>query len=437
VSGAKGGDYERGGTAAQVAVLADDLTGAADSGVMFANHGLTTMVVWSSSETARAPTGGPGTPAADVRVISSESRECDRPEAVRRVRWCVQRYIQPVEAAWVYKKIDSTLRGHPGAELAALVDGIGSPRVLVAPAFPEQGRTTVGGVHRVHGVRLDKTVFGEHGTSAEVVRPFVEAFGSDAVTSLSLEVVRSGVGGISDALEATGARVVVADAETPEDLKALVLGARQGGIHVLCGSAGLASALGSVVTWQTNAAAPDVAFRQGTMILVVAASRHPRTRDQVLALLTRGVRVVAPPVEWFTDPSASAAPVVRDLMMLGTCQLCRNSPVVLTTVGLPTIPAQGSLMTRKLGRVVRDLVETGRLAGMVLTGGDTAIAAADALEVEALWLRGEVRSGIPWGLWLGGAGEGLPVVTKAGGFGETDALIAAVDHIRNLSRDRQ
>jgi uncharacterized protein YgbK (DUF1537 family) len=284
---------------------------------------------------------------------------------------------------------------------------------------------------------LDKTVFGEHGTSAEVVRPFVEAFGSDAVTSLSLEVVRSGVGGISDALEATGARVVVADAETPEDLKALVLGARRGGIHVLCGSAGLASALGSVVTWQTNAAAPDVAFRQGTMILVVAASRHPRTRDQVLALLTRGVRVVAPPVEWFTDPSASAAPVVRDLMMLGTCQLCRNSPVVLTTVGLPTIPAQGSLMTRKLGRVVRDLVETGRLAGMVLTGGDTAIAAADALEVEALWLRGEVRSGIPWGLWLGGAGEGLPVVTKAGGFGETDALIAAVDHIRNLARDRQ
>jgi uncharacterized protein YgbK (DUF1537 family) len=80
------------------------------------------------------------------------------------------------------------------------------------------------------------------------------------------------------------------------------------------------------------------------------------------------------------------------------------------------------------------LVEAGRLAGLVLTGGDTAIAVANALEAEALWLRGEVRSGVPWGVWVGGPGAGLPVVTKAGGFGEEDTLIAAVDYLRTLFR---
>ena len=416
--------------APQVVVLADDLTGAADSGVMFAHHGLTTIVFWARSESEDA-----GAPATDVRVISSESRECSHAEAARRVRRCVQRYIQPVEPAWTYKKIDSTLRGHPGVELAVLMGERGRSRALVAPAFPEQGRTTVGGVHRVHGVRLDETVFGKHGISAEVARPFAEAFGADAVLTLPLDVVRRGVDAVSDLMNAPDVRVIVADAETPEDLKTLVRGAQQCAIRVLCGSAGLASALGSVVSWHAEASPPALFHPAGDLILVVAASRHPRTRDQVLALVARGVPVVAPAVDWFTDPGASTEAVFHDLVTWGARRSSRLSPLILTTVVLPSISDRGSLITRKLARVVRQLTETGRLAGMILTGGDTAIAVADALRVEALWLRGEVRAGMPWGAWLEGVGAGLPVVTKAGGFGEADALLAAIDHIRNLPRD--
>jgi uncharacterized protein YgbK (DUF1537 family) len=64
---------------------------------------------------------------------------------------------------------------------------------------------------------------------------------------------------------------------------------------------------------------------------------------------------------------------------------------------------------------------------LVLTGGDTAVAACAALEVSALWLQGEAQPGIPWGILLGGVVPGLPVVTKAGGFGTDDALAAAID----------
>lgn len=417
-------------TSPQVVVLADDLTGAADSGVMFANHGLTTMAFWWGG--ARLPEDGAlnALPPADARVISSESRECERAEALCRVRQCVRSYIQPAADVWLYKKIDSTLRGHPGAELAVLMEESGRSRALIAPAFPEQGRTTIGGVHRVHGVWLDKTVFGRDGVSGEVASTFAEAFGHDAVASLPLDVIRQGRDAASDVMRATRARVIVADAETREDLLTLVRSAQQCEIRLLCGSAGLAGALGDLVTWEMWVSPPDLPARQGDLILVVAGSRHPSTRDQMLSLMGRGVLIVAPSAAWLTDPTASTHKVTHELSMKD--RRSEPSAAVLTTVGLPSLPGQGAFLVRKLAKVVRDLAERGRLAGLVLTGGDTAIAVADALEAEALWLHGEVRPGVPWGAWIGGVGAGLPVVTKAGGFGEEDILLAAIEHLRAL-----
>jgi uncharacterized protein YgbK (DUF1537 family) len=419
-------------SAPQVIVLADDLTGAADSGVMFANHGLRTMVFWSRPARSSEDPGARAVPPTDARVISSESRECECTEAVRRVRQCVRQYLQSSGEVWIYKKIDSTLRGHPGAELAALMEEGGYTRAIVAPAFPSQGRTTIGGVHRVHGVRLDKTVFGKDGIAAEVASHFAGAFGPAGVATLPLQVIRRGGEAISDAVGATGARVIVADAETMEDLTALVRAAQRSGIRLLCGSAGLAGALGRTVDWQAPLSSPALSPPEGDLILVVAGSRHPSTRDQVLALMARGVPVTAPPSEWFTDPTSSTDAVLHDLR--GQPGGSGPSVAAVTTVGLPAMPGEGSRLVRRLAQVARDLVEAGRLAGLVLTGGDTAIAVANALEAEALWLRGEVRSGVPWGVWVGGPGAGLPVVTKAGGFGEDDTLIAAVDHLRTLFR---
>jgi uncharacterized protein YgbK (DUF1537 family) len=71
-------------------------------------------------------------------------------------------------------------------------------------------------------------------------------------------------------------------------------------------------------------------------------------------------------------------------------------------------------------------VDVAPLAGLVLMGGDVAFAVSAALEVEALWLRGEVQPGIPWGRYVGGLAPGLPVVTKAGGFGDDGALVEVV-----------
>jgi len=48
------------------------------------------------------------------------------------------------------------------------------------------------------------------------------------------------------------------------------------------------------------------------------------------------------------------------------------------------------------------------------------------LDAEALWLHGELQPGIPWGTWMGGIADGMPVVTKAGGFGDDSTFVQVI-----------
>ncbi|MGC9347560.1 MAG: four-carbon acid sugar kinase family protein [Anaerolineae bacterium] len=414
----------------RVVVVADDLTGAADTGVPFAQLGMATRVVW---DVARRPK-------AEVLALSTESRECDRTEAAERVR-----HVAHVLAAdpeideqrpWIYKKVDSTLRGHPGTELYELMEGMGAARALVAPAFPSQGRTTSGGLHYVHGVPLANTAFGEEVPVSDVRVRFAGGLPARSIAHVPIAVVREGVEAVVDTIDTLGFRVFVADAEHDADLVCLARAACESQTRVLCGSAGLAHALAEVVSEEdvsgeyasdegavdTRRSEFDLPDWWGDGVLVVAASRHPVTVRQIEALERAGVTVVRPPLDWFLHDLEADDPVVASLRY----HLASAGAAVLTTQGLPDLPGKGVLLAEHLGRAVRTLFEGTCPAGLVLTGGALAIAVCEALDAEALHLVGEVEAGIPWGHLVGGVLEGMPLVTKAGGFGEGDALIAAV-----------
>jgi D-threonate/D-erythronate kinase len=100
--------------------------------------------------------------------------------------------------------------------------------------------------------------------------------------------------------------------------------------------------------------------------------------------------------------------------------------VVLTTAGLPNIPSVVNTPAACLAQVVGILATQHPPAGLVLTGGDAAIAVSIVLQAEALHLHGELAPGVPWGTLTGGALPELPVVTKAGGFGDENTLLAAI-----------
>jgi D-threonate/D-erythronate kinase len=92
-----------------VAIIADDLTGAADSGVQLVRSGYRTAVVFHG--TSLLPTEN-----LDAVAVTTDSRSLPAGFAAKRV---LESGRAVREARAVYKKIDSTLRGRIGAELAA------------------------------------------------------------------------------------------------------------------------------------------------------------------------------------------------------------------------------------------------------------------------------------------------------------------------------
>lgn len=305
----------------RVNIVADDITGACDTGVAFPGAVVSL---------------GPHAPAAEVTVFSTDSRN-DLPEvAAAKVRALRQR--MPV-ADLVYKKIDSTMRGNVREEVAAF----DAAAVVVCPAFPDQGRTVVDGRALPAGIDL-RAMFGDS------VR--------DAASNGDLREIAS------DAL-----------AQRP--------------IPLLVGSAGLARELARLLG--SGPIAAPASPGDGAPILCIG-STHPATLTQVDHLLAQsraGYEL------WRID---SQKPSATQLRML------------------------------------RDCVRPRKTGGLFLCGGDTALLVLQTLEARAIRLEAELSPGIPLGRIVGGAGDGLAVVTKSGGFGGPDALLRAVDLLSGESR---
>lgn len=122
----------------RIAIIADDLTGASDSGVQFARKGLRTAVLFDSSRLAA------DIQQVDTVALDTDSRALTADQARSRAEQAARR-LSSAGVAHFYKKVDSTLRGNPGAEVDGVMNAVAFDLAVVAPAFPRLGRTTVGG----------------------------------------------------------------------------------------------------------------------------------------------------------------------------------------------------------------------------------------------------------------------------------------------------
>ncbi|MCC7264895.1 MAG: four-carbon acid sugar kinase family protein [Candidatus Latescibacteria bacterium] len=374
-------------TPPRLLMLADDLTGAADAAGYFARSGLRTLVRFAPGQVEGA----------EVLALSTHSRHLAPETAARAQGQALAQAGGWVSGAAVYKKIDSTLRGHPAVELAAVLAALGRRRVLVAPAFPSQRRTTVGACMYVDGLPLGQTSFGGEGDLRQ-------AFGTMGLPMHPLPLPAVRAPGLAGLLQEEGCWL--ADAEVDEDLHRLARASLDAGIDLWCGSAGLARALGGVL-WPEVGEQPSLPGPDSMPVLVVAGTRHARTQEQVAALVRGGAVLGAPQQEG----------LLRALLATGRT-------VVLSARGLPEgEPEQVAAM---LAGAAGQLLDRGQVGGVVLTGGDTALAVCLGLGSSGIWLRGEVEPGIPWGVLADGPHAGLRVVTKAGGFGGPEALVQAV-----------
>ncbi|MFZ0090317.1 MAG: four-carbon acid sugar kinase family protein, partial [Solirubrobacteraceae bacterium] len=283
----------------RLTIVADDLAGAADCGVGFAERGFTTGVVLGAEQ--RDPGGW------SVIALDTDTRDA-RPElAQQRVRDALA-VASPDDL--VFKKIDSTLRGNIAAELRATASERGDCCVVAAPAFPATGRTTRDGRQLIDGRPLEESEFAAQ-VDTSVLRDLLAPSGL-TVRDVSLAQVRAGV---AEVVQDAGPGVVLAcDAETDEDLALIGRGGVDSGCHVIwMGTAGLARQLAGLLPLAPGSGNAPARRREGPVLLVVgspAAATHAQLGR--LRRVPNLVEVCVSDVD-----AAAAAAAVRDALGSG------------------------------------------------------------------------------------------------------------------------
>jgi uncharacterized protein YgbK (DUF1537 family) len=357
-------------------LIADDLTGACDAAVQFTGRGCRAGVALEL---------GAGALNADVLAVSTESRSLGAEEAGQAIGELALRFAD-TKARILFKKIDSTLRGNTGAEIAATVSAFGCDAAVITPAFPAMKRIVSDGWLRVDGpVEFEAVELGG----------YFQAQGLESHRHV-------GTGGVAVAIGG-GGRYVSVDALCDADLDAVVETMMDWKGRILwAGSAGLAAALArSISAGRERIARPVKHFGP---VLFCIGSTHPATLAQQRRLLAER------PVCALSAEAASPGQIADAL---------GDGRSVMLEIPRGRIPE---------GRIVELLRGVRGVAGaLALSGGDTASHVGRALRAQGIELHDEVEAGIPWGTLRGGVFDGVAVATKSGAFGDSGALIGITD----------
>lgn len=136
-------------------ILADDFTGALDTGVQLTKFGVSARVVTDVKYDMDRLFED-----CDVLVIDTETRHV-RPEVARETtRKLAAQATHTVDV--IYKKTDSAVRGNIGAELEGVLRGTENGKTVhFVPAYPALNRLTRNGVQYVDGLPVSQSVFGQ------------------------------------------------------------------------------------------------------------------------------------------------------------------------------------------------------------------------------------------------------------------------------------
>jgi D-threonate/D-erythronate kinase len=417
-----------------IIIIADDLTGANDTGVQFARYGLQTEVLLEGASLSSLRD-------ASVVVIDTNSRAIPSEEAYRKVREVAE---QAHRAGFhhYYKKLDSTLRGNIGQELRAILDIGIHDFAFVMPAFPKNGRTTVGGQHLLQGIPLSATEIAKDPKCPVRQTCLPELLQQQAqlpVGHIGINELSQGEAAVSKAIKAhiaNGCKIISCDAWLDEHfLIAANAVKRISDSVVWAGSAGLAEYLPQLLGWEEMS---DVQLPT----LVIAGSVSSVTRGQIDRLLADGYELLELEVaDYLPWEGTKALPLVQKALE----KLNQGKRVILAsgyqpsaverakevgaTLGLTPVQVSEVIATI-LGWIGEKILREKEVAGVILTGGDTAVSVCRALGVTGIRILEEVAPAIPLGEMKTADGKLLRVVTKAGAFGSSDALVIATRRLQ-------
>lgn len=440
----------------KIIMIADDITGANDSGVQLARCGWKTTVMFGLDEHLLDDQ--------EVIVFDTDSRSLPAAEAFRLVKEKADfsRNICP-QPDIVYKKIDSTLRGNIGAEIDAMYEVFQPDFVIISPGYPSNGRKVIDGLHYLYDQPLHDTEIAMD-PKTPVLESFVPALlrgqTNRAVTHVPYSLFEAGEqafqGWLKDAFH-NQIPYLVFDSRTDEDLKITATWIVRSGYSVVwAGSAGLANILPGIFGRSSRSVEVNIKPSSNPVLLMVGSVSQVSRKQLAHVLKEADIAGIELNAVKIVESAASSKQEVERVFQEAKRQSENGKHIALFTTGERSDiekaqnigKAQGKSESEisleiscALAQAAKLLMSVQPLQGLVLTGGDTARQLFNHMHIKGMELIDEIELGIPLGRidLLDPSGDNqqtkkVYVVTKAGAFGKEASLLNGIRFLEGMKK---
>ena len=423
-------------------IIADDLTGANDTAFQFFKTGCKTKIIIDFNKDFSSDD-------ADVWAVTTESRNVDKQIALDRLIKVTDKVIEHIKPEKFYKKIDSTLRGHVGLEVIALLDKAQKDAAIIAPAYVEEKRSTLGAYQLLDGIVIDRTQCAldpkapiTESYIPDILKKDVNPDFSDLIDSIGLKTVTKGAGPISlkiKELIQKGKKLIVVDAMSKTDLEQIALAIDKSEFDILpVGSAGLAHAFNKVFYCaKTNIKDHKIPALKR---LIVSGSATKLTRNQIDSLKERKNNV------FFVDLTIEdivcnnkdelGSNIVRklDSDLDVVVHVCNISSSLSSEQGTNTLIDAGITQEEIGDRITDFLSELTYLVNqqtkfiLITIGGETSYKCAYKIGSTFLEIVDSILPAIPLCKDI----NDKTIVTKSGNFGTSTTLLDIINYFDRL-----
>ena len=385
-------------------IIADDFTGALDTGVQFASKGASAKVITDSEYDFSKLDSD-----LDVLVFDSESRHV-KPEAAYKIVNDFLSRAKKFNIPYVYKKTDSGLRGNIGAELAAAMDALEVEKMAFVPAFPAMKRITKNGVHYVDGVPVAESMFGKD--------PFEPVKYSDIHEIIKSQTDKKGI--------------KIYDAETDEDMKKIAECLADDGMKLTAGCAGFAGVLADFLGFHGEAKKiPDMPEK----FFLICGSVNPVTQKQMNYAEKHGFKRISLSVEQKLNPEwaesyecKKSAKTWLNEIRNSHAFLDANNPIETEKTNeyikshKMTIEDVRLCISNSATGAAKELLNLGLEARLMCVGGDTLLALMKSVGVNELVPVCEIEKGVVL-TSFSYKNKSYYIMTKSGAFGDENLLV--------------
>ncbi len=427
-----------------VGIIADDLTGANDTALQFKLNGADTNILLNKN-IQLIESGNP-----QAWAISTESRNIDPALAFEKVKDAVELFVEKINPDYFYKKIDSTLRGNIAVEVMSVLEVLGLDCALIIPAFPQEGRITVGGYQLLKGIPIERTEMAAdpHSPITESHLPTLlkNQLGHNLehlVGMIDLKTVLDGAGPILiklNELISDGKKIIIADSVSETDIEQITLAMRKSEYRILpAGNAAAANILSNEWFPKTDDFKADIKIPKMPKFIVSGSATHI-TSNQIRTLANNCIYCEKTKIyELDTDNILNGvseelvSDIIENLNNVGivlvhTSNLFKNfngfnssMPSDLTKSGL------ANMITDYLAELTKQVLS--RISAVLITlGGETSYKCCDAINASQLKLVDEVLPAIALSQNINSTQY---IVTKSGNLGRETTIMDILRYFEN------